>query len=202
MCCRLLLRSQATGWRAGSQGLRGWPWRWPSSLCFAFIVARLCGALRCRPSRWPTCCLPGNPPSSIGAAAVECGRGARRPCREACDGQEMSSAAAFTSGKTHRDENFPVASKLVRPELRPAILAFYRFARAADDVADHPTATVENKLGQLDAMEAGLRGEFGASEEGEALRRVLQERSLEDRHPLDLLEAFRRDVAKRRYADW
>ena len=29
-----------------------------------------------------------------------------------------------------------------------------------------------------------------------------QERGLADRHALDLLEAFRRDVTKRRYADW
>ena len=114
----------------------------------------------------------------------------------------MTSAAIFSSGKTHRGENFPVASRLVRPELRPAILAFYRFARAADDVADHPTATVEDKLGQLDRMEAGLRGEPAVSDEGEALRLVLQERGLDDRHPLDLLEAFRRDVTKNRYADW
>ncbi len=114
----------------------------------------------------------------------------------------MTNAAAFSSGKTHRDENFPVASRLVRAELRPAILAFYRFARAADDVADHPTASVEEKLAELARMQAGLRGEPGANEEGEALRRVLQARDLDDRHPLDLLEAFRRDVTKRRYADW
>jgi squalene synthase HpnC len=114
----------------------------------------------------------------------------------------MTDAAAFSSGKTHRDENFPVASRLVRAELRPAILAFYRFARAADDIADHPTATVEEKFSQLARMEAGLRGETGANAEGQALRVVLLERGLDDQHPLHLLEAFRRDVTKRRYADW
>jgi squalene synthase HpnC len=31
---------------------------------------------------------------------------------------------------------------------------------------------------------------------------VLQDRGLTDRHALDLLEAFRRDVTKQRYADW
>jgi squalene synthase HpnC len=114
----------------------------------------------------------------------------------------MTDAAAFASGKTHRDENFPVASRLVRADLRPAILAFYRFARAADDVADHPAASVEDKLAQLSRMEAGLCGDDAASAEGLALRRVLRERKLDDQHPLDLLEAFRRDVTKRRYADW
>jgi hydroxysqualene synthase len=108
----------------------------------------------------------------------------------------------FVSGKGHRDENFPVASRLVRPELRPSILAFYRFARAADDVADHETAGATEKLAQLDRMEAGLRGNAGANPEGEALHAVQQARGLSDRHALDLLEAFRRDVTKRRYANW
>jgi squalene synthase HpnC len=114
----------------------------------------------------------------------------------------MTGAADFASGKGHRDENFPVASRLVRAELRPAILAFYRFARAADDVADHETADASQKLAQLDRLEAGLRGEPGASPEGEALRASLQARGLADRHALDLLLAFRRDVTQRRYADW
>ena len=33
-------------------------------------------------------------------------------------------------------ENFPVASRLVPARLRPAVVAIYRFARAADDLAD------------------------------------------------------------------
>src|SRR5215470_2906604 len=111
-------------------------------------------------------------------------------------------AGDFASGKGHRDENFPVASRLVRAELRPTILAFYRFARAADDVADHATASADQKLAQLDDLERGLRGQGGASAEGEALFAALQTRGLTDRHALDLLEAFRRDVTKRRYADW
>ena len=114
----------------------------------------------------------------------------------------MTRAADFVSGKGHRDENFPVASWLVRRELRAPILAFYRFARAADDVADHAKAGVEEKLEQLARMEAGLRGQAGSSAEGEALHAILQARALSDHHALDLLEAFRRDVTKRRYADW
>jgi squalene synthase HpnC len=114
----------------------------------------------------------------------------------------MMAVADFASAKGHRDENFPVASRLVRPELRPAILTFYRFARAADDVADHETAGAAEKLAQLDRMETGLRGNTNTSREGEALHAVLQARGLSDQHALDLLEAFRRDVTKRRYADW
>jgi hydroxysqualene synthase len=114
----------------------------------------------------------------------------------------MTSSDVFASGKGHRNENFPVASRLVRPELRAPILAFYRFARAADDVADHVKASAEDKLAQLGRMEAGLRGEAGANAEGEALYAVLQARGVTDQHALDLLEAFRRDVVKRRYVDW
>jgi squalene synthase HpnC len=114
----------------------------------------------------------------------------------------VTGSADFASGKGHRDENFPVASRLVRAELRPTILAFYRFARAADDVADHATSAAAEKLAELDRLEAGLRGETGAAEEGERLRLALQARDLTDRHALDLLEAFRRDVTKQRYADW
>lgn len=113
----------------------------------------------------------------------------------------MTDAAAFASGKGHRDENFPVASWLVRRELRASILAFYRFARAADDVADHPDAAPNQKLDQLARMEAALLGN-GGNAEGTALRAVLDEHGLTDQHALDLLEAFRRDVTKKRYADW
>lgn len=114
----------------------------------------------------------------------------------------MTGAAQFASGKGHRDENFPVASWLIRPALRPPVLAFYRFARAADDVADHATAAAEEKLARLARMEAGLRGEKEASVEGETLCAVLREHRVSDQHALDLLEAFRRDVSKQRYADW
>jgi squalene synthase HpnC len=114
----------------------------------------------------------------------------------------MTSAAQFASGKGHRDENFPVASRLIKPALRAPVLAFYRFARAADDVADHASASTEDKLAQLARMEAGLHGEGGASREGEALRGVLREYGVTEQHALDLLEAFRCDVTKRRYADW
>jgi squalene synthase HpnC len=113
----------------------------------------------------------------------------------------VTDAAAFASGKGHRDENFPVASWLVRRELRAPILAFYRFARAADDVADHPEAAPDRKLEQLARMEAALHGN-GGNAEGTALHAVLHAHGLTGQHALDLLEAFRRDVTKKRYADW
>ena len=112
------------------------------------------------------------------------------------------SASDLASGKGHKDENFPVASWLIRPAHRPPILAFYRFARAADDVSDHATATPEEKLHLLDEMERTLLGELDTAPEALALRRVLAEHRLSEQHAMLLLEAFRRDVTKLRYANW
>lgn len=115
---------------------------------------------------------------------------------------DMRNAASLSSGKGHRDENFPVASVLIQPRHRPVILAFYRFARAADDVADHAQASAAEKLGLLDDMRKSLIGESDASREAVFLKRVIEERALCNQHALDLLEAFRRDVTMLRYANW
>jgi squalene synthase HpnC len=114
----------------------------------------------------------------------------------------MTSATEAKSGKGHTDENFPVASHLISPRHRPAILAFYRFVRAADDVADHPTLTSAEKLALLDRLEGALTGAGPGDPEADPLRRILAERGLTPRHALDLLEAFRLDARKSRYADW
>ncbi len=114
----------------------------------------------------------------------------------------MSDAAARQSGKDHHGENFPVASFLIAPRHRPPILAFYRFARFADDIADNATAPPEEKLRLLEEMRASLAGESTASPEAVALRAVQMEHGLTDQHALDLLEAFRRDVTKLRYCNW
>jgi hydroxysqualene synthase len=115
---------------------------------------------------------------------------------------QHSEAAELASGKGHTDENFPVASALVAPRHRAPILAFYRFARVADDVSDSATAAPEEKLAHLETMRATLAGESDANPEALALRRVQDEHGLTAQHGLDLLEAFRRDVTKLRYDDW
>lgn len=112
------------------------------------------------------------------------------------------SAAALRSGKSHRDENFPVASHLIAARHRPAILAFYEFVRIADDIADHPSLPQREKLDHLDALEAGLLGHDEQAVEAVRLRNVLAERNLTPRHAQDLLTAFRMDVTKLRYDDW
>ncbi len=111
-------------------------------------------------------------------------------------------ASDLSSGKGHTDENFPVASWLIAKRHRAPILAFYRFARTADDVADHPTATPEEKLHLLEEMDRTLTGELDSAPEAHALRLVLEQHNLSPQHALLLLEAFRRDVTKLRYANW
>jgi squalene synthase HpnC len=114
----------------------------------------------------------------------------------------MTTATETLSGKSHRDENFPVASWLMSARHRGPILAFYRFVRAADDVADHPTLSADRKLALLDGLGAALCGDGPQDPFAEPLRVALRERGLGARHALDLLDAFRLDVRKSRYADW
>ncbi|HUB63944.1 MAG TPA: squalene synthase HpnC [Methylocella sp.] len=104
--------------------------------------------------------------------------------------------------KTHRGENFPVASRLIAPRHRPVILAYYRFARGADDVADSPSLSPDEKLARLDRFEATLTGRSDSVDAALPLRSALAERKMPARHALDLLRAFRKDAVKQRYANW
>jgi squalene synthase HpnC len=115
----------------------------------------------------------------------------------------MTTLADITPTKDQHGENFPVASWVVAARHRPAILAFYKFVRAADDVADHPSLSESDKFRLLDQLEAALLGKNDTdAAAGIQLRRALAGRGLPPRHPLDLLTAFRMDVTKRRYNDW
>ncbi|UGY12990.1 squalene synthase HpnC [Bradyrhizobium septentrionale] len=114
----------------------------------------------------------------------------------------MTTASDLRSGKTHRDENFPVASWIIHPRHRALILAFYNFVRTADDIADHATLPADEKLRYLDLMEAELLGNGDTQKEAVNLRRALAERGMPPRHALDVLVAFRLDVTKLRYENW
>jgi hydroxysqualene synthase len=114
----------------------------------------------------------------------------------------MTSASELRSGKTHRDENFPVASWIINPRHRALILAFYNFVRTADDIADHATLEADKKLSYLDLLEAELLGQGDTQPEAVSLRQALAERSMPPRHALDVLIAFRMDVTKLRYENW
>jgi squalene synthase HpnC len=105
------------------------------------------------------------------------------------------------SGKDRGDENFPVGSRLIRPDLRPHVHAFYAFARNADDIADSAMLAPEEKLARLDVMEAVLRGQCDeGSPTALALRNSLAKTGVTPVHASELLIAFRLDATKQRYA--
>lgn len=114
----------------------------------------------------------------------------------------INDAKDWRSGKGHRDENFPVASFLIHPRHRAAILAFYNFVRTADDIADHATLEPSEKLALLDRLEAGLNGANPEDTVAVKLRAALAAHKLSPKHAQDLIAAFKLDVTKLRYRDW
>jgi squalene synthase HpnC len=114
----------------------------------------------------------------------------------------MNDADELRSGKGHRDENFPVASWLIHPRHRAAILAFYNFVRTADDIADHAALAPAEKLNLLTRLDGGLTGTNREDAAAVRLRVALLERGLSPKHAQDLLAAFKLDVTKLRYRDW
>ena len=127
---------------------------------------------------------------------------ARAATPDECSQFLMTSASDLRSGKTHRDENFPVASWIIHPRHRALILAFYNFVRTADDIADHATLGADEKLRFLDLFEAELLGNGDTQPEAANLRHALAEHAMPPRHALDVLVAFRMDVTKLRYETW
>jgi squalene synthase HpnC len=102
-------------------------------------------------------------------------------------------------------ENFPVASWLCPPRLRPPIAAIYGFARTADDIADEGDASPDERLADLTAFRADLAavassrtasprwpGVFGP------LAIAIAEFALPEALLADLLSAFIQDIEKTR----
>jgi squalene synthase HpnC len=111
------------------------------------------------------------------------------------------------SGKGRGDENFPVGSWLIRRDLRVHVHAFYRFARNADDIADSPVLSADEKIRRLDRMAAILDGDPGGapgadSPAAAAMRASLAATGVTATHCHDVLRAFRQDAVKSRYRDW
>lgn len=122
-------------------------------------------------------------------------------------------------------ENFPVASILCPPALRPAVVALYHYARTADDIADEGPGTPEQRrallqryrqcllaaVGQAEANENTVPtprppGGAGQDQPGwpevfEPLGRVVQQHGLPVQALLDLLDAFEQDTHNPPYPD-
>src|SRR4029078_12495132 len=136
---------------------------------------------------------------SVSAGTGRAMEGARS---SGCAGLAMIHSGELRSGKGSHDENFPVASRLIKRQHRPAILAFYEFVRVADDIAYHSSLTSQEKIDRLNGLEASLLGKSDNEPEGVKLRGVLEAQRLTPRHAQDLLDAFRQDATKQRYANW
>ena len=109
------------------------------------------------------------------------------------------------SGKGHNDENFPVGSFLLPPRLRPHVMAYYAFARAADDIADNAGLSVDEKIARLNAFEEALKGTPGYGDEfhkAHRLRETFDECNIDSKRGIDLLIAFRQDAIKPTYSSW
>ena len=116
-----------------------------------------------------------------------------------------SAAAEAPSGKDQAYENFPVGSWLLPAPVRPHVAVFYAFARAIDDVADSALLTPEEKIARLDGFERAVLGqgpEAPAFAKGHAMRRTLRQTGITPRHCQDLIDAFKQDAIKNRYASW
>ena len=108
-------------------------------------------------------------------------------------------------------ENFPVASRLLPPSMRPHIAAVYAFARRADDFADEPGIDDAERLRLLTAWERRLHGDFTIRIPRSTWRTTRFSRRLHTpfgaagfrfRCFTDLLSAFRQDISTNRYKTW
>ncbi|WP_162820198.1 squalene/phytoene synthase family protein [Microvirga calopogonii] len=104
--------------------------------------------------------------------------------------------------KRSHDENFPVASLVLSREHRDAVLAFYAFARTADDIADAPDLEAAEKLARLDVLEQALVSGDPAIPQAARLHAIDRQHKAGLVQARELLRAFRQDVVKARYNDW
>jgi len=110
-------------------------------------------------------------------------------------------------------ENFPVASKLLPPAMRPHVAAVYAFARVADDLADEGSAPAAERLARLDAWQRRLHAAVAAdAPDAEpqahedlivvALAHSIRSLDLPIALCDDLLSAFAQDTMTTRYDSW
>jgi squalene synthase HpnC len=97
-------------------------------------------------------------------------------------------------------ENFPVASVLCPPRLRPAVRAIYWYARTADDLADEGDTPATQRLADLAAYRADLHRALAGDTAGRWQAVLAPLAQAVARHTLpvsaltDLLSAFEQDV--------
>ena len=101
-------------------------------------------------------------------------------------------------------ENFPVASLLLSPEVRPHVAALYAFARTADDFADEDRFEGK-RLSEINRWERSFKDALKGKKAPTlllAFAHTVKTFQIPLSLPLDLLKAFRMDAAAHRYSSW
>ena len=133
--------------------------------------------------------------------------------RAAQDGGLARAYAACEAVARAHYENFPVASRLLPPAMRPHIAAVYAFARIADDLADEGSMPAVERQSRLGAWRRRLHAAVAVEQDAEPLHDhedliivaiAHSIRSLELPTALfdDLVSAFEQDTTTTRYDSW
>ena len=107
------------------------------------------------------------------------------------------------SGKTFTDENFPVASFIIKKNIQKYIRTFYFFARTADDVADHSTLLSKEKIKILTFFDNIL--ELEKKTNITILNNIINffpEIPFAKKYSRNLLQAFLMDAKGKKYNTW
>ena len=105
--------------------------------------------------------------------------------------------------KQAKDENFPVGM-LISPKLKNIVQTYYQAARDADDAADNPLLSAEQKKAVLDNIELAFRQPDRPTEFKSAakLGRLFAAENLDSSLYTDLLTAFRMDAENQPIEIW
>ncbi len=116
--------------------------------------------------------------------------------------------AVHNNVTTPHYENFPVASLLCPPALRPAVMAIYHFARTADDIADEGDSAPAQRLADLRDYRADLDATFASTAPSArwagvfaGLDNARRSHALPQAPLAALLDAFMQDCINPRYAN-
>jgi phytoene/squalene synthetase len=107
-----------------------------------------------------------------------------------------------TLTKNYKQENFPVGSWLLSKKIRSQMLIFYKFARAADDIADSPNLNSKEKIRRLDLFVKAIQSNDIKIYKVDNLKKVCTKNKIKINHALNLLKAFKQDAVKKRYKNW
>lgn len=111
--------------------------------------------------------------------------------------------STLLSGKSFKDENFPVASFFIGSKIKKKIRDFYFFARTADDIADHLDLKPNQKLKILNFFDQSLKDE--KITDIDVTNKLIKEFSkikFAKKYSRQLLVAFKLDAKKKEYRNW